>query len=385
MIRLFKFILVNIVETLLRFFPIPCKPGLIRIGNPDKNSPVFLTCNYHLTVERVKRALRGMDAYLLIANSRGINVWCAAAGGHFTNHDVVSIFKVSGIEELVDHRTVILPQLAAVGIEAKILKKKTGWKVVWGPVYAKDIPIFIKNNLHKTREMKVTNFSWTERLEMCCAWAFPISILSLILIPFWHKTIIILILLIWSLSLLIFLSFPIYGNLLGSKKKNIGFISLDFGKGGFQIFLLCVSLIVLIFFSILSGYFYWEFILKWGIVLSIVIIVITIDLVGTTPVFNSGLSIERYLKIILDEEKCKVAAFCEDVCPRNCYEIDISNGIVNLKRIDQCIQCGACIVQCPFDALYFKSPDGKIIPPENIRKFKLNLIGKRLEKSSMVN
>ncbi|MFQ6000166.1 MAG: 4Fe-4S binding protein, partial [Anaerolineae bacterium] len=49
-------------------------------------------------------------------------------------------------------------------------------------------------------------------------------------------------------------------------------------------------------------------------------------------------------------------------------------------RSDRCVQCGACIVQCPFDALYFKSPKGEIILPETIRKFKLNLIGKRLVK-----
>jgi hypothetical protein len=66
---LLKYIAVNIVEALLRGFPLPCKTGLIKIGSPDRNSPVFLTCNYHLTVERVKRALKKMDCYLLVANS----------------------------------------------------------------------------------------------------------------------------------------------------------------------------------------------------------------------------------------------------------------------------------------------------------------------------
>ena len=134
------------MEHCLEVFPFPCKKGLIKIGNPDKNSPVFLTCNYYLTVERVKRALRGIDCYLLVANSKGINVWCAAAGGHFTNHDVISVLKTSEIERLVDQKNVILPQLAASGIESKVIKKKTGWKVIWGPVYAEDIPDFIKNN-----------------------------------------------------------------------------------------------------------------------------------------------------------------------------------------------------------------------------------------------
>jgi CO dehydrogenase/acetyl-CoA synthase gamma subunit (corrinoid Fe-S protein) len=107
---------VSVAETLLRVFPLPAKTGLIKIGNPGRNSPVFLTCNYHLTVCRVKRALRAMDAHLLVANSRGINVWCGAAGGYFTSHSVISALKTSGIEELVDHKTVVLPQLAATGI-----------------------------------------------------------------------------------------------------------------------------------------------------------------------------------------------------------------------------------------------------------------------------
>jgi len=134
--RFLSFAAFNILETLLRFFPFPCKIGLMKIGNPGKDSPVFLTCNYHLTVQRVKRALKGMDAFLLVANSRGINVWCASGGGHLTNHDVVSVLKTSGIEDLVDQKKVILPQLAASGVEAKVIKQKTGWKVIWGPVYA---------------------------------------------------------------------------------------------------------------------------------------------------------------------------------------------------------------------------------------------------------
>jgi len=107
--NLLRFIGATIIETLLRVLPLPCKTGLTKIGNPGRNSPVFLTCNYHLTVERIKRALKGIDAHLVVANSRGMNVWCAATGGLLTNHSVISVLKVSGVEELVDHRNVILP------------------------------------------------------------------------------------------------------------------------------------------------------------------------------------------------------------------------------------------------------------------------------------
>ncbi|MEN3189847.1 MAG: HgcAB-like fusion protein [Atribacterota bacterium] len=230
--NIFNYIIINIIETLLRMFPFPCKPSLIKIGNPNQNSPVFLTCNFHLTVERVKKALIGINCYLLIANSKGINVWCAATGGHFTNHSVISALKTSGIEKLVSHRKVILPQLAASGIEAKTIKNKTGWEIIWGPIYAKDIPLFINNNFQKISSMREVEFPLSQRIEMAVAWAFPIStVSSLIIIPFWPKDIPSLVSIVWLLSFLIFISFPIYQHLLNSKGKRIGFIFFDFGKG----------------------------------------------------------------------------------------------------------------------------------------------------------
>jgi len=343
--RLLNYIVLSIAYTLLRVFPFPCKTGVIKIGNPDKNSLVFLTCNYHLTVERVKRALKGVDAYLLVANSRGINVWCAATGGLFTNHDVISILKTSGIEELVDHRNLILPQLAATGIEATVIRKKTGWKVIWGSVYAKDIPFFIENGLRKTLEMREVEFPWTQRLEMAVAWAFPVSFVSaLIIIPFWREAVFPLMSLTWGLSLLIFVSFPLYSRWLNSKGERVGFVFFDFGRGGLQLIL-------------------------WG--------ALVLGLVGY---YKSGLHEDRLLKVILDGKKCRGAGFCEQVCPSNCYEVDRDRHIATIARTDRCVQCGACVVQCPFDALYFKSPKGEIVSPETIRKFKLNLMGRRLVK-----
>ncbi|AKI98321.1 copper oxidase [Kosmotoga pacifica] len=378
-----KYIIVNTVETLLRGFPFPCKTGLIKIGNPDRNSPVFATCNYHLTVERVKRSLKGMNAYLLVANSRGINVWCAATGGLFTNHDVISILKTSGVEELVDHRKVILPQLAATGIESRNIQKKTGWKVIWGPVYAKDIPTFMENKLKKTSEMREVKFSWTQRIEIAAMWAFPFSaIAALLMIFLWREAIIPVITLLWGLPFLIFLSFPLYSKWLNPKRKRMSFsrYTLIFDFSRIPLILWGFFMLFLIGYSILVGYSSLGFILRWGVLSLIVVIIVSFDLMGSTPVYKSGLHEDRLLKVTLDEKKCKGAGFCEQVCPRNCYEMDRNRHIATMPSAEQCVQCGACIVQCPFDALYFESPKGEIIPPEDIRKFKLNFIGKRLVK-----
>lgn len=379
--NLLRFIGATIVGTLLRVLPFPCKTGLTKIGNPDRDSPVLLTCNYHLTVERVKRALKGMDAYLLVANSRGINVWCAATGGLFTNHSVISVLKASGVEGLVDHRNVVLPQLAATGVEADVIGERAGWKVIWGPVCANDIAVFIRNELKRTPEMREVEFPVRQRIEMAVAWAFPISvILALILVPFWREAIFALTLLVWGLSLLIFLSFPLYSQWLSPEDKRIGLVFFDFGRGGFQLILWVVLAVGLFVYSLVAGDFSWGFVFRWSFITLIAVLLLSIDLMGSTPVYKSGLHEDRLLRVILDEKKCKGAGFCEQVCPRNCYEVDRKRHIASIPRRGRCVQCGACIVQCPFDALYFKSPKGEAIYPETIRRYKLNLIGKRLVK-----
>jgi ferredoxin len=380
-LSLAKFIVFSIVETVLRVFPVSSKIGLIKIGNPDRDSPVFLTCNYHLTVERVKKALKGMDAYLLVGNSRGINVWCASTGGHFTSHDVISILKTSGIEDLVDHRNVVLPQLAATGVEAKTIREKTGWKIIWGPVYAKDIPAFTENKFKKTLEMRNVKFPWEQRVEISVAWAFPISILlALITFVFWRDAVIPLTLMVWGISLLLFTSFPLYSRWLSSEGKRIGFVFFDFGRGGFQLILWAGLFSGLIVYKIMIGNFAWSFILRWGFIFFIVVLMVSIDLMGSTPVFKSSLHEDRFLRIVIDEGKCRGVGFCVQVCPRNCYNMDETQHVIKMPDADRCVQCGACIVQCPFDTLYFENPKGEIILPETIREFKLNLMGKRLVK-----
>ena len=85
-----------IYDTLFRMFPHRAPTGLVRIGKPGPDSPVLVTGNFTLTVRRVVEAADGEDAWLLVANSNGINVWCAAGGGHLTHHDVISVIRTSG-------------------------------------------------------------------------------------------------------------------------------------------------------------------------------------------------------------------------------------------------------------------------------------------------
>ncbi|MFQ5660333.1 MAG: HgcAB-like fusion protein [Gammaproteobacteria bacterium] len=376
-----NFLPANVLQTLLRVLPFPCKTGLVKIGTPGRNAPVLLTGNFCLTVERVRRALKGIDAYLLIANSRGVNVWCAATGGLLSNHDVVSVLKTSGIEDLVDHQQVILPQLAATGIEAKIIHKKTGWKVVWGPVYATSIPAFLSSGYHeKSVEMRTVSFAWAQRLEMAVAWAFPISLLALLVFPFWREGVLPIVGFVWGWAFLIFLSFPLYQRQLRTTGKNIGFVFFDFGKRGLPLLLWVFFMLGFAGYTKLTGDFSWIPIFRWGFSSLIVVMILSLDLTGSTPVYKSGLHEDRLLRIVLDALRCKGAGFCELVCPKDVFEVDYDRRLASLPRAEQCVQCGACIVQCPFNALYFRNPRGDVVPPDTVRRFRLNLLGKRTKK-----
>lgn len=374
---------VSVIQTLLRVLPFPCRTGLIRIGKPDPTSPVLLTGNFRLTVERVKRALRGVDAYLLVANSRGVNVWCAATGGLLSSHDVVSVLKTSGIEQLVNHRTLVLPQLAATGIEGRVVHRRTGWHVVWGPVRTEDVPAFLDAGLTASAAMRCVEFPWAQRLEMAVAWAFPISLVAgLLALPFLGWSVLVLAALIWIASLAIFLPFPLYEHRLHRKQASVGFVFFDFGRAGLPILIWLLFLAGLAALGAISGDLSSAFMLRWGIASLGVVLILSLDLAGSTPGYKSGLHDDRLLSIELDEERCKGAGFCEQVCPTRVFEIDAERRLATLPRVESCVQCGACIVQCPFDALSFRSPAGERIAPDVVRRFKLNLLGNRARTST---
>ena len=378
-----KYFLINLFETMFRGISIPGKTGLIKLGNPNAGSPVFLTCNYHLTVARVKQALQHIDCYLLIANSHGRNVWCGSTGGHLNNHHVISVLKTSGIEALINHKKLIVPQLAATGIEAIVIHKKTGWRIIWGPVYAKDIPYFLRNKQQKTEEMRKVKFDFVQRIEMTVMWAFPFSlIVALITSLFWQEMTWPLTGFIWGLTTVIFLLFPLYSKWINPKKKGTQFsrytVVFDFGRT--PVILWTAFMVCLLTYGILTHSLTTGFFLRWSFISLVIILLISLDLAGSTPVYKSGLHEDRFLDIKIDKEKCKGAGLCEEVCPRNCYDVTKEQHTAEITRADRCVQCRACIVQCPFDALYFMSPKGEIIPSETIRRFKLNLLGKRFVK-----
>jgi ubiquinone/menaquinone biosynthesis C-methylase UbiE len=162
-------VLVDLWAVLFRIIPPYPKvePGLYRVGEPDRKSPVLVTGNFDLTVRRVVRALDGkVDCWLLVADSSGINVWCAAGGGYFTADKVIAAVRASGVQEVVDHHALILPQLCANGVDGQRIRKELHWGVHWGPARAEDIPAYLASSRQKTDAMRWVTFPLKSRLEM---------------------------------------------------------------------------------------------------------------------------------------------------------------------------------------------------------------------------
>jgi ubiquinone/menaquinone biosynthesis C-methylase UbiE len=156
---------------LLFFRIIPPYPkvrtGLYAIGNPNVSSPVLVTGNFDLTVRRLVCAIDGkVDVWLLVADSAGINVWCAAGGGYFTAEKVIAAVRSSHLSEVVNHHALILPQLCANGVDGWRIRKEIGWGVHWGPVRAADIPAFLAGKRKKSDAMRWVKFPLEDRLEM---------------------------------------------------------------------------------------------------------------------------------------------------------------------------------------------------------------------------
>lgn len=142
------------------------RPGLYAIGNPGKNAPVLVSANYKLTFDSLRKALSRMDCYLLILDTKGINVWCAAGKGTFGTKELVNRIQRTGLSSYVSHRTLILPQLGAVGVDAYAVKRQSGFTVEYGPVRAKDIPAYFAAGHQATGDMRTVHFTTWDRLVL---------------------------------------------------------------------------------------------------------------------------------------------------------------------------------------------------------------------------
>ncbi len=353
-------------DTALRMLPHRARPGLVPVGHPGSDSPVLLTGNFTLTVRRMKEALAGQDVWLLVANSKGINVWCAAGGGHLTHHDVVSALRVFHVADRVRHRELILPQLCATGVERKKIRE-AGWQPRWGPARLEDLPAFLARGRRVHGDERFMRFPPWERTEMAAMWSVPMLAVASPL-------------LVW---------------LAGAATGLCAAGSVAAGTLG--LFLLLPWLRVtgrarhLTFaaFALLAaaggGACLWAAGAATAGHLAVVagtaacgMAVVSVDLAGTTPWYGSTLNtFHNNAHIELVEERCTGKSDCVQVCPRDVLHMNGPKRKVDIVRPEQCIQCGACVVQCPEDALRFRYDDGRVAEAGTLRTTRMNMLGRR--------
>jgi hypothetical protein len=141
-------------------------PGLYATGDPQPSDPVLVTSNYKLSFDHLRKHLGDMPFWILVLDTRGINVWCAAGKGTFGTQEIIRRVQASGLSNVVDHKKLILPQLGAPGVSARQVKQGCGFRVIWGPVRTADLPAFVKADMKATTSMRRVTFSLTDRLVL---------------------------------------------------------------------------------------------------------------------------------------------------------------------------------------------------------------------------
>lgn len=141
-------------------------PGLYAVGEPDASSDVFVTANYKMSFDHLRRALGGMSSWVLVLDTKGINVWCAAGKGTFGTDELVERINSVSLVTVVTHRRIILPQLAGPGVAAHTVKERTGFRVLYGPVRASDLRAYVEGGFTATKEMRSVGFTFLDRLVL---------------------------------------------------------------------------------------------------------------------------------------------------------------------------------------------------------------------------
>jgi NAD-dependent dihydropyrimidine dehydrogenase PreA subunit len=252
---------------------------------------------------------------------------------------------------------VILPQLAATGVLALEVFRRTRWSTRFGPAHMRDLPAYLVSG-EKTDAMRRVLFPLGDRLQMALMWAAPIVLvvggLTLWAKPTWAGP---LVLLVAGMSVAVFTLYDRLGAARGFKLAGastlIALAAIGLAGGGPAALAAAV------------------------LAPALLTALLTFDYTGSTPLEGGSHFEERRWSITLDESRCEGVFRCWEVCPEACFERRDDERKVALAHEERCIRCGACVVQCPMDALFFQNEEGARIEPDVVRRYKLNLLGRR--------
>ena len=140
--------------------------GLYAIGEPTAEAPVVVTANYKMSYDLVRRALAGRSVWLLVLETFGINVWCAAGKGTFGTDELVRRIGKTGLSNVVTHRKLILPILGAPGVAAHEVQRRSGFSVAYATMRATDLPEYLDYGQVTTPAMRQLRFNWYDRMVL---------------------------------------------------------------------------------------------------------------------------------------------------------------------------------------------------------------------------
>lgn len=126
--------------------PIQVEPKVYPIGEPNENSPTFVTTNFSLTYFIVSGEIEnaGLSAWLVIPECEGLSVLTAWAAGKFGGAKIGAFVKESGLEQRIKCRKIVIPGYVSQ-ISGELEESLSGWEVLVGPPEAADIESFVKN------------------------------------------------------------------------------------------------------------------------------------------------------------------------------------------------------------------------------------------------
>ena len=307
-------------DTIFRLFPHPEALGLYPIGNPNDASPVIVTGNFRLTVKRVQDAI-DFDCWLLICNSRGINIWCSSLAGHFGTGDVINAIKDTDLAGVTRSRRLILPQLCAANVFIDEIQTKTNFHAEFGPVYAKNLDAYLENP--ETEAIRRAEFKAAQRVEMAIGSPIILSVVLLAIYNFFNLAPLLTIIpLLYALSVIHGLVYPF------RFIRNTILWALFCGLSVFAVV-------------------YWYLPLSSALALSLGLAYLVTEFTGWSPLIKYAIG-KKPGTVSVNMKKCIGCGNCKRVCPCDVFEIQDKAIPV---RIESCEMCLSCIRQCPEKAI----------------------------------